>query len=395
MIPQTAEDGGDAGAVSITVITSFCPKSQWLSAAQMYHLFPGVFSSILSLPENLLILSLRGGPKLDQLHQHILLPKHKALLSFSQLAAESSHSFPAEVAAAAVASCGASVMPPLMASLPATTYLHELVREFGQIRTKLQSPRCPSEPQHLQDQCRIFKEFMQMDFSASFSLKALQAAERALTELYQAQQMTKVQYESFISFFKNLRALRDQHLKAERQANKVRCYKEKHTWTSTTLQQLVEEGSTMKDRIIVVAAEIQKLEEQLCDLKAEETTLSSKLYKKIEEVNIIHSYEDFMPYCKFLKEERFDTYQIPFHGFKMEQFKLFLNDNKGTIKIEGQRPKGGSRWSGFRQKFKLPCNVYNTKDIHASFGNGVLTIRLPKRELLNFDVYLLEETITR
>ncbi|CAN6587046.1 unnamed protein product [Malus baccata var. baccata] len=273
-------------------------------------------------------------------------------------------------------------MPPLMASLPATTYLHELVREFGQIRTKLQSPRCPSEPQHLQDQCRIFKEFMQMDFSASFSLKALQAAERALTELYQAQQMTKVQYESFISFFKNLRALRDQHLKAERQANKVRCYKEKHTWTSTTLQQLVEEGSTMKDRIIVVAAEIQKLEEQLCDLKAEETTLSSKLYKKIEEVNIIRSYEDFMPYCKFLKEERFDTYQIPLHGFKMEQFKLFLNDNKGTIKIEGQRPKVGSRWSRFRQKFKLPCNVYNTKDIHASFGNGVLTIRLPKREPL-------------
>ncbi|KAM0977618.1 hypothetical protein ACFX15_013194 [Malus domestica] len=101
-----------------------------------------------------------------------------------------------------------------------------------------------------------------------------------------------------------------------------------------------------------------------------------------EVVNIIRSYEDFMPYCKFLKEERFDIYQIPLHGFKMEQFKLFVNDNKGTIKIEGQRPKGGSRWSRFRQKFKLPCNVYNTKDIHASFGNGVLTIILPKREPL-------------
>lgn len=68
--------------------------------------------------------------------------------------------------------------------------------------------------------------------------------------------MTKVQYESFIFFFENLRALRDQHLKAERQANKVRCYKEKHIRISTTLQQLAEEGSTMEDGIMVVVDEI-------------------------------------------------------------------------------------------------------------------------------------------
>ena len=110
---------------------------------------------------------------------------------------------------------------------------------------------------------------MQRDFSAFFSLKALQDVEKALTDLYQAQQMTKVQYESFISFFENLKALRDQHVKAERQASKVRCYKEKHTRTSTTLQQLVEEGSAMENRIMVVATEIQKLEEQLSPLKAE------------------------------------------------------------------------------------------------------------------------------
>ncbi|KAM1075013.1 hypothetical protein ACFX2B_019682 [Malus domestica] len=73
--------------------------------------------------------------------------------------------------------------------------------------------------------------------------------------------MIKVQYESFISFFENLRALRDQHLKVERQANRVRCYKKKHTRTSITLQQLVDEGSAMDDRIMVVAIEIQKLEE--------------------------------------------------------------------------------------------------------------------------------------
>ncbi|KAM2058490.1 hypothetical protein EV1_030548 [Malus domestica] len=40
----------------------------------------------------------------------------------------------------------------------------------------------------------------------------------------------------------------------------------------------------MDDRIMVVAAEIQKLEEQLSALKAEQMTFSSKLYKKIEEM---------------------------------------------------------------------------------------------------------------
>lgn len=49
----------------------------------------------------------------------------------------------------------------------------------------------------------------------------------------------------------------------------MECYKEKHSKTSTSLQQLVEEGSAMEDRIMVVDAEIQKLEEQLSALKAE------------------------------------------------------------------------------------------------------------------------------
>ncbi|KAB2625602.1 hypothetical protein D8674_017262 [Pyrus ussuriensis x Pyrus communis] len=114
----------------------------------------------------------------------------------------------------------AGVMPHPLASLSATASLLELVKEFRQIRTKLRSS----------------------------SLKTLQDAERALTDLYQTQQMTKEQYVSFISFFENLKTLRDQHLKKN------------HSRTSTTLHQLVEEGSTMKDRIMVVAAEIQKLE---------------------------------------------------------------------------------------------------------------------------------------
>ncbi|KAM2774406.1 hypothetical protein COP1_019302 [Malus domestica] len=76
---------------------------------------------------------------------------------------------------------------------------------------------------------------MQRDFTAFFSLKAHQEAKKALSELYKAQQMSKVQYESFLSFFENLKALRDQHLLAERQANRVKFYKKKHSITSTSL----------------------------------------------------------------------------------------------------------------------------------------------------------------
>lgn len=47
--------------------------------------------------------------------------------------------------------------------------------------------------------------------------------------------MSKVQYESFFSLFENLGALRDQHLQAEMQANKVKFYKKKHSITSTSL----------------------------------------------------------------------------------------------------------------------------------------------------------------
>ncbi|KAK9951658.1 hypothetical protein M0R45_007094 [Rubus argutus] len=101
---------------------------------------------------------------------------------------------------------------------------------------------------------------------------------------------------------------------------------------------------------------------------------------KSEVVTIIRSYEDFMPYCKLQKEELQDTYQIPLHGFKIEQFKVSVNDKKGTIKIEGQRPMDGNRWSRFRQNFKVSPHDYRVKDIYARFHNGVLSLALPKNK---------------
>ncbi|KAB2614643.1 hypothetical protein D8674_021231 [Pyrus ussuriensis x Pyrus communis] len=80
-----------------------------------------------------------------------------------------------ELASTNSASGGGRVMlPPPLAFIPATASLSELVREFGQIKTSLRSPR-------------LFREWMRRDITTYFSLKALHDAEKALIELYKAQ----------------------------------------------------------------------------------------------------------------------------------------------------------------------------------------------------------------
>ncbi|KAB2631278.1 S2-RNase [Pyrus ussuriensis x Pyrus communis] len=73
-------------------------------------------------------------------------------------ATSASGSFPSISTEAA--SKGANVMLHPLASILATTSLPELVKEFGQIKTKLRSPMRHSKPQLLQDSHRVFKEWM-------------------------------------------------------------------------------------------------------------------------------------------------------------------------------------------------------------------------------------------
>ncbi|TQD82709.1 hypothetical protein C1H46_031744 [Malus baccata] len=97
--------------------------------------------------------------------------------------------------------------------------LPDLVKKFRQIKTKLQSPPISSEFPSFQHASQIFKDWMKKDFTASFSFKTLHNTEKFLVELYHTQLLSHVQYKSFLSFFENLRALRDQHQKAERAAD--------------------------------------------------------------------------------------------------------------------------------------------------------------------------------
>ncbi|KAB2595672.1 hypothetical protein D8674_031122 [Pyrus ussuriensis x Pyrus communis] len=108
---------------------------------------------------------------------------------------------------------GLGKSPPCMVreapSTLSTSSLPNLVKKFGQIKTKLQSPSTSFESHSFQNARQIFKDWMKKDFTASFSLKTLHDAEKALIELYQAQLLSQAKYKSFLSFFENLRALRD------------------------------------------------------------------------------------------------------------------------------------------------------------------------------------------
>ncbi|KAM1160148.1 hypothetical protein ACFX19_033798 [Malus domestica] len=178
--------------------------------------------------------------------------------------------------------------PPHASPFSKTAKLPELFEEFGQLETRLKSSKHFS-PSGFPEQERVFQEWARKDFSASFSLKALYDLEKVTSELFKVGQLSKTQHDSFISFFENLRAIRDQHKRAERQANRVRCFQEKESSTSAQVERLMNDGSLTKERIGVVTSEIQKLEEQLVVLKAEQANLLDTLENQTEEVKKTNS----------------------------------------------------------------------------------------------------------
>ncbi|KAB2599039.1 hypothetical protein D8674_041197 [Pyrus ussuriensis x Pyrus communis] len=95
---------------------------------------------------------------------------------------------PAKTASTVATSEGAGKVHSPLVPISVTTSLLELFKEFRQLNTRLRK-----------------------DFSASFSLKALYDVKKAIIELHKADQLSKVQYESFLSYFENLRTLMDQH----------------------------------------------------------------------------------------------------------------------------------------------------------------------------------------
>ncbi|GMY24656.1 inactive protein RESTRICTED TEV MOVEMENT 2-like [Fagus crenata] len=96
------------------------------------------------------------------------------------------------------------------------------------------------------------------------------------------------------------------------------------------------------------------------------------------ETSVKRIYEDFEPYCKWRVEEERDTLELQLQDFKKEQLKVQIN-NLGVLRISGERATSDEiKWSRFNKEIKVAKNC-ETSAIQAKFGNGTLTITMPKK----------------
>ncbi|RWR93378.1 Alpha crystallin/Hsp20 domain-containing protein [Cinnamomum micranthum f. kanehirae] len=95
--------------------------------------------------------------------------------------------------------------------------------------------------------------------------------------------------------------------------------------------------------------------------------------------SLARSYEDFQPSSDWLREDKSDTLVVRLPGFVKEQLRVQL-DNKGVLKVSGERPIQGNKWTRFRKDFHVPdhCDV---TQIRATFDDGALYITMPKTNL--------------
>ncbi|PON68271.1 Small heat shock protein HSP [Trema orientale] len=91
------------------------------------------------------------------------------------------------------------------------------------------------------------------------------------------------------------------------------------------------------------------------------------------------SYVDFEPYCAWRKEEEIHTLAVHLHGFKREQLRVQVNDQR-ILTIYGQRllDENNYLWSRFTKQVKLHEDC-NENGIRAKFSSGILTITMPLR----------------
>ncbi|XP_022719658.1 uncharacterized protein LOC111277490 [Durio zibethinus] len=109
---------------------------------------------------------------------------------------------------------------------------------------------------------------------------------------------------------------------------------------------------------------------------------------KKEESNVEPSYEDFEPYCKWIKEAKdyvlkeADILEIQLQEFKREELKYEMGEDR-LLYIRGEHQVGKSLIRRFNKK--IDVSKYNIKEIEAKFEAGNLNLRLPcKNSALSF-----------
>ncbi|XAR64854.1 hypothetical protein NMG60_11008728 [Bertholletia excelsa] len=91
------------------------------------------------------------------------------------------------------------------------------------------------------------------------------------------------------------------------------------------------------------------------------------------------AYQEFEPFCNWIKEDAKLTLVLHLPGFKLEQLHVYVS-NCGTLKITGECPVEGGKRSRFQKELKFPKDV-NTDEISAKLtGRGHLYVVMPKKQ---------------
>ncbi|KAK0570416.1 hypothetical protein LWI29_000794 [Acer saccharum] len=91
------------------------------------------------------------------------------------------------------------------------------------------------------------------------------------------------------------------------------------------------------------------------------------------------TYENFNPRSEWKYENDATILLLYLPGFVKEQIRTEIIETSGFIKIQGQRPLVGGRWSTFNQNYIIPNGSDSTK-INTRFELGILTIVMPKKK---------------
>ncbi|KAL3535973.1 hypothetical protein ACH5RR_004434 [Cinchona calisaya] len=91
--------------------------------------------------------------------------------------------------------------------------------------------------------------------------------------------------------------------------------------------------------------------------------------------------EEFQPFCKWQREEAQDTLIIHLVEFNKEQLKVRVDNNRGILKVSGERTVDATKKSKFYMEVVVPrnCSICNTVGIQAKFAKGHLYITIPKK----------------
>ncbi|XP_048422910.1 uncharacterized protein LOC125469551 [Pyrus x bretschneideri] len=161
--------------------------------------------------------------------------------------------------------------------------LSDVLLELQKLKQKVDSPSQKPSVQQAQDLKQSFKNWLEGGFDVNFQRDMLNQAESTLEKLYELNEITKEQFQTFKYFFQLLKQLQEQYFQAAKEAEHMQQMKLQHPEFSTLLKSVIGEGTKIGDSISVVDQQIQQLEQELAKLKAEKASLASELAVKVVE----------------------------------------------------------------------------------------------------------------